>query len=243
MKRSCFLMVALLILTGLAASARPESDKQEVKEKSLAATEGVTVKIRMQSPNDMDTPLQVICLFKHKKSGDTLLEAADEMDKKLGGAISALRNRGEFAGDELETLLLTPPKGAIKPQQLLLVGLGEEESLSLGTLERVGKVSLRTATDLGIKRVAFAPMLRDQGNSKFAVGDVERAVTRGILLAYDTEKRLQKDGLAKRFTLEEWVAEAGEKFFDDTVPGAQKGIEDAKAEIAKRPSAPYASGK
>jgi hypothetical protein len=32
---------------------------------------------------------------------------------------------------------------------------------------------------------------------------VERAVVRGMLLAYDTERRLQKEGLAKAYTLEE----------------------------------------
>jgi hypothetical protein len=125
----------------------------------------------------------------------------------------------------------------------LLVGLGDEESLSLETLERVGRVAVREAARLGAGRVAFAPLLRDQGNDKFGVGDVERVVTRGMLLAYDTDRRLQKEGLAKAFTLEEWVAEAGQKFFDDTAPGAQQGIEDAKAAIAKRPSDPYHAGK
>ena len=242
MKRTHFLM-AVLLLTGLAASGRSEGEKKEVKEKSFAAPNGLTVKVRMQGPNDMDTPLQIVCFFKHKKSGDTLLESAAEMDKKLGGAISALRNRGEFVGDELETLLLTPPKDTIKPRLLLLIGLGDEESLSLATLERVGRVAVREAAKLGVKRVAFAPFLRDQGNTKFGVGDVERAVTRGMLLAYDTEKRLQKEGLAKAFTLEEWVAEAGEKYFDDTLPGAQHGIEDARANIARRPPEPYGGGK
>lgn len=243
MKRTHFLMAVLLLLTGLAASGRSEGEKKEVKEKSFTAPNGVTVKVRMQGPNDMDTPLQIVCLFKHKKSGDTLLESAVEMDKKLGGAVSALRNRGEFVGDELETLLLTPPQDTIKPRLLLLVGLGDEESLSLATFERVGRVAVREAAKLGVKRVAFAPLLRDQGNTKFGVGDVERAVTRGMLLAYDTEKRLQKEGLAKEFTLEEWVAEAGEKYFDDTLPGAEQGVEDAKAAIAKRPSDPYGGRK
>ena len=243
MKLNRFLPVAALILLGsLAAPGRSDGEKKEVKEKSFAAPNGVTVKVRMQSPTEMDTPLQVVCLFKHKPSGDTLLESAAELDKKLGGAVSALRNRGEFVGDELETLLLDT-KGKIPAKRLLLVGLGDEKSLSLATLERVGRVAVREAAKLGVERVAFAPDLQDQGNSQLDVGDVERAVTRGMLLAHDTERRLQKQGLAKAFTLEEWVAEAGEKYFDDTLPGAQQGIEDAKAAIAKRPSDPYGGRK
>src|SRR5689334_9830453 len=44
---------------------------------------------------------------------------------------------------------------------------------------------------VGATPVGFAPLVRDQGNSKLDTGDVGRAVTRGVLLAYDTQKRLQ----------------------------------------------------
>ena len=244
MKLNRFLPVTLaLLLVGLAASARPEGEKKEVKEKSLDAPDGLTIKVRMEGPYDADMPLQIVCYFKHKKAGDKTLGAAVELDKKLGGVIASLRNRGEFVGDELETLLLAPPKDTIKPKLLLLVGLGDEDLLSLERMERVGKVALREATRLGVKRVAFAPLIRDQGNSKFGTGDVAQAVMRGLLLAYDTEKRLQKEGLAKSFALEEWDVEAGPEYFDDTVQGAQKGINEAKAVAAKRPTDPYANSK
>jgi hypothetical protein len=232
-------MVVFLLLTGLATTARSEGDKKEVKEKSFDASNSVTIKVRMEGPYDTDIPLQVVCYLKHKKSGDKTLGAAVELDKKLGGVIASLRNRGEFVGDELETFLLTPPKGTIKPKLLLLLGLGDEDSLSLERMERVGRVALREAGRVGVKRAAFAPLIRDQGNSKFGTGNVAQAVTKGMLLAYDTEKRLQKERLAKSFTLEEWVVEAGPDYFEDTLKGVQLGIEKATAEIAKRTTEPY----
>src|SRR5207248_8825184 len=109
----------------------------------------------------------------------------------------------------------------------------------LKVMERVGKVSLREAARFGVSRVAFAPLIRDQGNSKLPAGDIETAAVRGVLLAYDTEKRLQKEGLARKFTLEQWNVEAGPAFFDDTAAGVQKGIDEAKATAAKRPAEPY----
>jgi NAD(P)-dependent dehydrogenase (short-subunit alcohol dehydrogenase family) len=137
---------------------------------------------------------------------------------------------------------IAPPGDAIKAKALLLVGLGDEDALSLRVLERVGRTALREAVRLGVSRVAYAPLIRDQGNSKFGTGDVADAVLRGVLLAYDTEKRLQKEGLAREFTLEQWNVEAGAAFFDDTVAGVQKGIDEATAAAAKRPSGPYATG-
>jgi leucyl aminopeptidase len=244
MKRNRFLpMAVLILLVSLAASACSQGEKQAVKEKSLDAPHGLTIKVRMEGPYDADTPLQIVCYFKHKESGDKTLGAAVELDKKLGGVIASLRNRGEFAGDELETILLTPPKDTIKPKLLLLVGLGEEDSLSLERLERVGRVALREAAKLGVKRAAFAPLIRDQGSAKFDTGDVGQAVIRGMLLGYDTEKRLQKEKLGKDFTLEVWSMEAGADYFDATIAGVQKGIGQAKAVAAKRPADPYAGGK
>jgi len=243
MKRS-LLLVVLVLLAGLAGLGRTDDEKTEVKEKSFAAPDGLTVKVRMEGPYTADVPLQVVCYFKYTPEGARRMTGAPvELDKKLGGVIASLRERGEFVGDERETLLLIPPKDSIKAKALLLVGLGEEDALSLKVMERVGKVSLREAARLGVSRVAFAPLLRDQGNSKLGTGDEATAVVRGLLLAYDTEKRLQKEGLTKEFTLEQWNVEAGEKYFDDTVAGVQQGIEEAKAAAGKRSSDPYASGK
>src|SRR3954467_13001645 len=202
---------AIALFSGLTFSGvRPDAVAQDVKEETIAAAQGVSIKVRMEGPYTAETPLQVVCYFKYTPDRVRRMTGAPvELDKELGGVISALRERGEFEGAELETLLLTPPKDSIKAKALLLVGLGEEDSLSLARMERVGRVALREASRLGVRRVAFAPLIRDQGNTKIATGDVEEAVVKGMLLAYDTERRLQKEGLAREWTLEGWKVEAG----------------------------------
>src|SRR6266849_10247633 len=156
-------LLAIVSLAGLGALARSE----EVKEKALDAPYNVKVKVRMEGPYTADVPLQVVCYFKYTAEGVKRMSGAPvELDKRLGGVIASLRERGEFVGDELETLLIIPPKDSIKAGARLLVGLGDEDDLSLQVMERVGKVSLREAARLGVRRVAFAPLIRDQGNSK-----------------------------------------------------------------------------
>src|SRR5258708_7397915 len=187
-------LLAVIMLVGFGALARPDEPKEEVKEKALDAPHKVKVKVRMEGPYTADVPLQVVCYFKYTPEGAKKMTGAPvELDKKLGGGIAALRERGEFVGGEGETLLLIPPKGSIKAKALLLVGVGDEAALSLPVMERVGRVSLREAARLGIGRVAYAPLIRDQGNSRFPAGDVAEAFLRGVLLAYDTEKRLQQE--------------------------------------------------
>ena len=237
-------LLAIILLAGIGALARSDEAKEEVKEKALDAPNKVTIKVRMEGPYTADVPLQVVCYFKYTPEGAKKMSGAPvELDKHLGGVIASLRERGEFTGDQLETILITPPKDSIKAKALLLVGLGNEDALSLKIMEGVGKVSLREAARLGVRRVAFAPLIRDQGNTKLGTGEVETAVVRGMLLAYDTEKRLQKEGLAKEFTLDEWNVEAGPTYFDETVTGVQKAIEGAGKTIKDRSTQPYSKGK
>src|SRR5437867_2095336 len=171
-----------IVAAGMVTTTRGEGEKAAVKETTLEAPNKLTIKVRMEGPYDADTPLQIVCYFAHKKTGDKTLGAAVELDKRLKGVIASLRDRGEFTGDELETILLVPPEYTIRPKMLLLIGLGDEASLSLDRLERVGRVAMREAARLGVKRAAFAPLIRDQGNTKLGTGDVEQAVTKGMLL-------------------------------------------------------------
>jgi hypothetical protein len=211
-----------------------------VKEKAFDAPNNVKIKVRMEGPYTADVPLQVVCYFRYTPEGVKRMSGAPvELDNKLRGVIGSLRERGEFAGDELETLYITPPKDSIKAKALLLVGLGNEESLSLKVMERVGRVSLREAAKVGVKRVAFAPLIRDQGNSKLPAGDVAVAVVQAMLLAYDTEKRLQNEGLARPFTLEEWIVEAGPQYFDETATAVEAAIQQAKSALKRRTAEPY----
>lgn len=235
-------MVGTTLIAALCGLARAD-DQHAVKESSVGGPGGLKLTVRMQGPYDADVQLQVVCYFKHKEAGDTTLGAAIELDEKLGGVIASLRDRGEFAGDELETMLLVPPGGTIKPRALLLIGMGDEESLSLERMERVGRVAVREASRLGAKRVAFAPLIRDQGSSKFGTGEVASAVVRGVLFAFDTDRRLQREGLAKAHTIEEWMSEAGPKYSDETVSAVKRAAKEAEAAIATRAPTPYLKGK
>src|SRR5216684_1362320 len=237
-------LIALILFAGLGAQARSDEANDDVKEKAFEAPHQVKVKVRMEGPYTADAPLQVVCYFKYTPEGAKRMSGAPvELDERLGGVIGALRERGEFVGDQLETLLIIPPRDSIKAKALLLVGLGDEDALSLNLMEGVGRVSLREAARLGVNRVAFAPLLRDQGNSKLGTGVVETAIVRGMLLAYDTEKRLQREALSKEFTLDGWNVEAGPAYFDETVAGVQKAIQQSTQLIKDRGGEPFSKNK
>ena len=230
-----------LAWAGLVIGA-PAGDSSPAPKESVFATKplGITVSVKMVGPYMEPADLQIICLFKHKSSGDTYQGAAKETDEKLGGMLSTLRNRGEFLGETGETILFTPPKGSILAKQFMVIGLGEEKDLSLDTLRVVGRIAAREAVRLKAKHVAWAPVIRDEGNTAIDVGEGDRAFAEQMLAAYDTEKRLQAQHLAPEFSIESFVIEAGPSFFDSAVTQVRHGIDSTIAELAKRDSTPYA---
>src|SRR6266478_1813415 len=192
-------MLAVIAASAADSAAAPKEKVFETKPL------GIQLSIKMVGPYMEAADLQIICLFRHKNSGDTYQGAAKDTDAHLGGVLSALQDRGEFVGELGETVLLTPPKGAIPAKRFMVVGLGEEKDLSLDALRVVGRIAAREAVRLRATHVAWAPVIRDEGNSAIDVGEGGRAFAEQMLAAYDTEKRLQAQGLAPKFSIESFV--------------------------------------
>jgi hypothetical protein len=230
----------LLVLGGIGASFATEANS-EPAEKTFNAPDGLKVSIKMIGPYTEPADLQIICLFKHKASGDTYQGAAKDTDEHLHGILSALRNRGEFVGELGETFLFTPPSGSIPAKRFMVIGLGEEKDLSLDSLRVVGRIAAREAVRLNARHVAWAPVIRDEGNTVVGVGEGDRAFIEQMLSAYDTEKRLQAEALAPAFSIEDLVIEAGPTYFDDAAKQVGEGIESMTAVLAQRNAAPYGS--
>ena len=231
-----FALTGLLLWAGQALRA-------DVLEKTFDAPNGLKVSVKTIAPYAQPADLQIVCVFKHKADGDTYIEAMKDLDDKLGGLLSSLRNRGEFIGELGETILLDPPAGAIAAKQLLVIGLGEEKDLSLDTLKLVGRVAASEAIRLQARNVSFAPTIRDQGNTTIGVGDGDGAVVENLLLRYDTNQRLQKERLAAPLITDLWTIDAGTKYYEDAVQKVGESIEKASRTIEKRGTEPYSTAK
>lgn len=199
------------------------------------------VSVKMIGPVTQSADLQIVCVFKHKPNGDIYIEAMKDFDDKLGGLLSAVRNGGEFVGELAETFLFLPPTNAITPKQVLVIGLGDEKELSLGTLQTVGRVAVREAVRLKATHVSFAPTIRDQGNQVIEVGDGDRTVIENVIAAYDTEKRLQQQRLAAEFSIADWTIEAGPTFFESAATKVGQGVQAAGEALRARPATAYST--
>jgi len=230
-------MSVLLVYT-LAASAT-FADTSTAPEHSLDAPHSMHIIIKMIGPVTQTTDLQIICVLKHNPAGDQYIQAMKDLNDKLGGLLSSLRDRSQFIGDPGETLLFTPPANSITPSRILLIGVGEESKLTLDSLRFAGRIAAREAVRLNVAHVSFAPTLRDQGSSRIDVADGDAAIVEQFLLAYDTEKRLQAEGLSPNDDLRDLTIEAGPKFFDSAIKKVTPAIASAAEQINQREAAPY----
>jgi hypothetical protein len=234
------MLISCLASLVILATPRVSKSADAVKEHVFPTKPlGVRMSVKMVGPYMEDADLQIISLFKHKPAGDTYQGAAKETDEKLGGILSALRDRGEFVGELGETIVFTPPKGSIPAKQFMVIGLGEEKDLSLDTLRVIGRIAAREAVRLKAKHVAWAPVIRDEGNTAIDVGQGDRAFAEQMLSAYDTEKRLQSQGLSDPFAIEQVVIEAGPSFFDSAVKQVGEGLASTSADLGQRKAVPY----
>ena len=213
----------------------------EPAKKNVAAPHGQTISVERIGPVTQSTDLQIICVLKHDPSGDYYIEAMNDLNQKLHRILSNLRERGEFSGDLGETLLLTPPTNSITPKQLLLIGIGEESTLSLDRLTLVGAIGARESARLGAVNASFAPTLHDQGSNRIEVGEGDAAFVRGWILAYDTEVKLRAQHLAPANSISSLTIEAGPKYFEGAASKVAAAVTAAGAVIQTRDAAPYVS--
>ena len=227
--------LALVLLTIQAIPSRADAPPQ----KTFAAPNNMQISIEEIGPVTQTTDLQIICIFKHNAAGDQYIEAMQDFNSKQGNFLSAIRDRGEFVGELGETFLYTPPAGSITPKRVLLIGVGDKSSVTIDALRLAGRIAVREAVRLGVTNVSFAPTFRDQGSSTIDVGEGDAATVEQVILAYDTEMKLQAQKLAPAFNISTWTIEAGPKFFDGAVAKVGAIVPIAADEIKQRNSSPY----
>ena len=185
----------------------------------LGKADGVAIEGKVQSPSAQATPLQIICIFEYTEgdmtSPQALPAAANgllHVDQALSGLITDLRKSGKFAGHALETIIITPPKGTIPAQKLLLIGLGNRNSFDPEIMTSVGRVGMREALRLGVSSYSHGSDLKDAGIDS-PTGIVAVNVVKGALDAYETEEYLVSKKLSSHKPLTKVTLLAGQAFF------------------------------
>lgn len=208
------------------ASASEQAKNVTVQEGPFASNQGLHILVRAEGPATREAPLQAACFFEHQPGGDILSGGTETFNEKMGGLVKTLRDSGDFKGNELETLLITPPAGTVPAKKILLIGLGDPQTFSADRMQKVGKIAAREAFKLGVDKFSFSPNVTDAG-VKATVREFDQKVIEGVLEAFKTQKALSKQNLVPDVALTEFTLEAGAA----NVPQAVEAVKSAIAAV------------
>jgi len=193
--------------------------------------DGVAIEGVVQGPSAQVSDLQVACIFEYTE-GDIYnsppalppaLNGLVHLDQDMKGLLTEIRKSGKFLGHANETLLITPPKGAIGGKRLLLIGLGDRNKFTPDLMTGIGGVAMREALKLGVNNFSFASDLKDAGiDSPTAL--VAGNVVKGIFEAYRTQLWLKDKQLTKIKPIAKVILLAGPAFFTTAGEGIQEAI-------------------
>lgn len=111
--------------------------------------------------------------------GAQLINNGKAVDDALNGAISEIVEAGDFTGKAGEILVFYT-QGAIPAKRVIVVGLGEEDEITLETVRRTAASGLQKARDLKVKHVVGGVIGVNSG--RFETAESARAMTEGALL-------------------------------------------------------------
>jgi leucyl aminopeptidase len=108
------------------------------------------LKAEFLSPSEVQADWLVVPIWQ----GESLADAAGQLDRELGGVVTRLRDSGDCTGKTNElTALLDVQK--ITAKRLLLVGLGPRDKAQIATLTTAAAVAARAVTGKQVERLAL----------------------------------------------------------------------------------------
>ncbi len=140
----------------------------------------VSIRIEQASPAEFATPLLVLQHFERDLQPGGL---AADVDRRLGGAITRLLERGDFLGKKDETALLYPRDGEIGAQRVLMVGVGKREDYVVERLRRAIGTAVRTAEKIGVSELALSMGHVDRLSEHMGAYYAGRAAVESAVLA------------------------------------------------------------
>ncbi len=183
----------------------------------------ILTRVLLQSPSDTATELQIICLFESTPD-NTLHGSLAEINEKLNSLLDRIRQPTLFRGELGETILIDPPAGTIAAKKLLIIGLGDSQTLTPQRLQLVGTIAYRESNRLRIAHPYFAPTILDGGVTRFNTGEVSKNFMRGFLRASRTHKLLLEAGAAQPPVLHDLTLLAGPSHAANTQQGLAKAF-------------------
>lgn len=151
--------------------------------------------------------LSCACIFEHEMNNRSFSGRLAHLDEALNGRLNEIRENNWFSAQLNDALLINQTPSTIQASKVLLIGMGRPEDF---TIEKIGtaiKTAVKTAHQLELKSVAFAPSILDTGLN--APANLNELMLRSLKEELDRHHQLHLQNLVKKSEIERWIFDSG----------------------------------
>lgn len=153
------------------------------------------------------------CFFEHEINHAPIKGGLADLNHALNGKLLYIREQKLFSAIRFETLLINHPQQNLQSEKVLMIGMGNPEEWTVADTSKAVQIAFRTANQLAVKSVAFAPSILDTGLN--IQTDLSSVLLDALLEVCDAQLELEKLGLVKPNTVETWYFGAGDHQFEE----------------------------
>lgn len=184
----------------------------ELKQTKIGHYQNLNIELVTWDCTSAEVELSCACIFEHEMNNGSFSGGLAHLDDALNGRLYEIRKNNWFSAKLNDALLINQTPSTIQASKVLLIGMGAPEDFTLEKIETAIKTVVRTAHQLELKSVAFAPSILDTGLNP--PNGLNELMLRSLKEELDRYHQLYLQNLVKKSEIEKWVFDSGFQNYD-----------------------------
>lgn len=179
----------------------------DLKQTKIGHYQNLNIELVTWDCASAEVELSCACIFEHEMNNRSFSGGLAHLDDALNGRLNEIRKNNWFSAELNDALLINQTPSKIQASKVLLIGMGAPEDFTVDRIETAIKTVVKTAHQLELKSVAFAPSILDTGlNPPTGLNEL---MLRSLKEELDKHHQLYLQNLVKKSEIERWVFDSG----------------------------------
>lgn len=179
----------------------------DLKQTKIGHYQNLDIELVTWDCTTAEVELSCACIFEHEMNNRSFSGGLAHLDEALNGRLNEIRENNWFSAQLNDALLINQTPSTIQASKVLLIGMGRPEDFTVEKIETAIKTAVKTAHQLELKSVAFAPSILDTGLN--APANLNELMLRSLKEELDRHHQLHLQNLVKKSEIERWIFDSG----------------------------------
>ncbi|GAM29796.1 hypothetical protein P23_0291 [Acinetobacter calcoaceticus] len=184
----------------------------DLKQTKIGHYQSLDIELVTWDCTTAEVDLSCACIFEHEMNNRSFSGGLAHLDDALNGRLNEIRKNNWFSANLNDALLINQTPSTIQASKVLLIGMGAPEDFNVEKIGTAIKTAVKTAHQLELKSVAFAPSILDTGLNP--PSGLNELMLRSLKDELDRHNQLYLQNLVKKSEIERWIFDAGFQNYD-----------------------------